>query len=218
MKSVTDFSTEASTAWQTLRALEVSLGLPISTVEFRRTGQDAVRVTAIVHISANAATHLQALYAFAALANGTTETARPYRCSVQPSGMQRSVRLAYTAHGLAVEIVALLDAAIYATAEGQRLLALALDEPEAVLAAEVVQPVGGRVSHMMQFTGSGRDTGHAVCGAANGSITLDDAKVSCPECLEGADEQYDDARQVVTPIEATYSDPAVRAAISGGAQ
>ncbi len=49
-------------------------------------------------------------------------------------------------------------------------------------------------THMMPFTQSGRDTGHALCGAADGGVTHDDNEVTCISCLEGAEEQYDDAR------------------------
>jgi len=33
------------------------------------------------------------------------------------------------------------------------------------------------------YTGSGRDTGHALCGSAEGPVTLSALNVSCPDCM-----------------------------------
>lgn len=52
-----------------------------------------------------------------------------------------------------------------------------------------------KVSHMAAYTQSGRDTGHAVCGAAEGVISHDDDSVTCLDCHEQQDEQYESVRR-----------------------
>jgi hypothetical protein len=55
-------------------------------------------------------------------------------------------------------------------------------------------------SCMMQYTESGRDSGHSICGSSERSITTDDDKVTCKGCIDGADEQYKDARGEEPPL------------------
>jgi len=52
-------------------------------------------------------------------------------------------------------------------------------------------------SCMMQYTESGRDSGHSICGSSEGSITTDDDKVTCKGCIDGADAQYAEARKEI---------------------
>jgi hypothetical protein len=182
------------------------LDLPqLDRVELRRSVHDAGwECTAYTqHKDAGAA--IEAVHAYA---GGTVEMHTPYAQGSQPSGWQMSLWTRIKVAEVPIKVLAIIDADAYAEA-------MAADRQEVRVVGESVHILNGalRISHMMQFTQSGRDTGHAVCGAADGRITHDDNEVSCPDCLEGADEQYDDARQVVTPVDSTYSDPAVRTAV-----
>lgn len=113
--------------WAFLRVVGESGALPpLEDVDVKRNrlskGWEVKAYTGPQFDDRDAAEACAVVHTYAALEDAVVEISHPYRSESQPSGFQVSVKTQVTLGGIAVEVLALLDADEYANAVAETLL------------------------------------------------------------------------------------------------